>query len=263
METANDDGLRLGGEGGKTLASRLILGTGKFSSTTIMAEAIQASNTEMVTMALRRIDLSNPNDDFMDAINKLKVVFLPNTSGARNAKEAIRFAETVRKATGNEWLKLEVTPEPRYLLPSPTETLTAARELSAQGFKIMPYINADPVLAKELEEAGCVCVMPLGSPIGSNQGLQTAALISIIIEQSNVPVIVDAGIGAPSHAAQAMEMGADAVLVNTAIATAKNPVLAAEAFREAVLAGRKGFLAQIRASSKEAKASSPLTGFLH
>lgn len=248
--------------GGKTFSSRLLVGTGKFASSELMRASLEASGTEVVTMALRRIDLEDPQDQFLESIRDLSVMFLPNTSGARNASEAVRLAEMARRATGNHWIKLEVTPDPKYLLPDPVASLEAARILIDNGFKVMPYIPADPVLAKLLEEAGCVCVMPLGSPIGSNQGIKTRSLIEVIIEQSQIPVIVDAGLGAPSHAAEAMELGADAVLVNTAIATAADPVLAAQAFRAGVEAGRMGYLSRLRSSKSSAQASSPLTGFL-
>ncbi len=246
----------------KTFESRLLVGTGKFSSNTLMAEALDKSGSDIVTVALRRVDIENENDDMLSVIDRNKYLLLPNTSGARNAKEAIRLARLARAATDIEWLKLEVTPDPYYLLPDPIETLKAAEILVKEGFVVLPYINADPVLAKHLEEVGTATVMPLASPIGSNRGLQTRAAIEIIIEQSNVPVVVDAGLGLPSHAADAMEMGADAVLVNTAIATADNPVAMAEAFSLAVQAGRTAFLSGPGVMGKQASASSPLTGFL-
>jgi len=246
----------------RTFESRLLVGTGKFSSNDLMAEALDKSGSDIVTVALRRVDIENDNDDMLSVIDRKKYLLLPNTSGARDATEAIRLARLARAATGIEWLKLEVTPDPYYLLPDPIETLKAAEILVKEGFVVLPYMNADPVLAKHLEEAGTATVMPLASPIGSNRGLQTRAAIEIIIEQSNVPVVVDAGLGLPSHAADAMEMGADAVLVNTAIATAEDPAAMAEAFKLAVQAGRTAFLSGPGRMGKQASASSPLTGFL-
>ncbi len=242
--------------------SRLLVGTGKFASCELMAEAIERSGTEIVTVALRRVDIENKNDDILSAIDRSQYLLLPNTSGARDAEEAIRLAKLARAATRINWLKLEVTPDPYYLLPDPVETLKAAEILVKDGFVVLPYINADPVLAKKLEDAGTATVMPLASPIGSNQGLRTRAALEIIIEQANVPVVVDAGLGLPSHAADAMEMGADAVLVNTAIATAADPAEMAKAFKLAVEAGRMAFKSGPRAAGQIASASSPLTGFL-
>ena len=242
--------------------SRLLVGTGKFASCSLMADAIEKSGTEIVTVALRRVDIDNENDDLLSAIDRSRYLLLPNTSGARDADEAVRLAKLARAATGINWLKLEVTPDPNYLLPDPIETLKAAETLVKDDFVVLPYINADPILAKRLEDAGAATVMPLASPIGSNQGLRTRAALEIIIEQANVPVVVDAGLGLPSHAADAMEMGADAVLVNTAIATAADPVEMAEAFKLAVEAGRIAFKSGPRAAAKTASASSPLTGFL-
>lgn len=247
---------------GREFGSRLLVGTGKFSSTQAMAEAIQRSETEIVTVALRRVNIEDENDDILAAIDRDQYLLLPNTSGARDAQEAVRLARLARAATDIAWVKLEVTPDPYYLLPDPIETLTAAEILVKEGFIVLPYINADPILAKRLEDCGAATVMPLASPIGSNQGLKTRAAIEIIIEQANVPVVVDAGLGRPSHAADAMEMGADAVLVNTAIATAQDPGQMAKAFKLAVHAGRLGYLAGARASGQAASASSPLTGFL-
>jgi len=247
---------------GREFKSRLLLGTGKFASNKIMAEAIEKSGTEIVTVALRRVDIENENDDMLSAIDRSKYLLLANTSGARDAREAIRLAKLSRAATGIEWLKLEVTPDPYYLLPDPVETLKAAETLVKDGFVVLPYINADPVLAKKLEDVGTAAVMPLASPIGSNQGLKTRAALEIIIEQATVPVIVDAGLGLPSHAAEAMEIGADAVLVNTAIATADRPADMAMAFRLAVEAGRMARLSRPASAGKMASASSPLTGFL-
>ncbi|MFC1676922.1 thiazole synthase [Planctomycetota bacterium] len=246
----------------KTFDSRLLVGTGKFASCELMAKAIQSTGTEIVTVALRRVDIENENDDMLSAIDRDKYLLLPNTSGARDAQEAVRLANLARAATGINWLKLEVTPDPNYLLPDPVETLKAADILVKDGFVVLPYINADPVLAKRLEDIGTATVMPLASPIGSNRGLQTRAALEIIIAQSNIPVVVDAGLGLPSHAADAMEMGADAVLVNTAIAIADDPESMAKAFKLAVCAGRTAWLSGPGATSKRAVASSPLTGFL-
>ncbi|MBL7106790.1 MAG: thiazole synthase [Phycisphaerae bacterium] len=247
---------------GREFDSRLMVGTGKFSSNKLMSEAIAASGSEIVTVALRRVDIENENDDMLAAIDRGKYLLLPNTSGARDAAEAVRLSRLARAATGINWVKLEVTPDPYYLLPDPVETLKAAEILIKDGFVVLPYINADPILAKKLEDVGTAVVMPLASPIGSNQGIKTRSAIEIIIEQASVPVVVDAGLGLPSHAAEAMEMGADAVLVNTAIATAENPCLMAKAFRLAVEAGRGGYEAGASGVSREANASSPLTGFL-
>jgi len=242
--------------------SRLLVGTGKFASPQIMAKALEASGTGIVTVALRRVDIENKNDDTLAAIDRTKYLLLPNTSGARDAQEAVRLAKLARAATGINWVKLEVTPDPYYLLPDPIETLKAAEILVKDGFVVLPYINADPILAKKLEDTGTATIMPLGSPIGSNQGLKTRASLEIIIEQANIPVVVDAGLGLPSHAAEAMEIGADAVLVNTAVATADDPCQMAAAFKLAVEAGRLAYNAGAGAVSKKASASSPLTGFL-
>ncbi len=246
---------------GRDFGSRLFLGTGKFPSTASLRDAIVASGTEMVTVALRRVDLT-AEEDILDAIDTDSVLLLTNTSGAVDADEAIRLARLARSAGLPDWIKLEVTPDPRYLLPDPIETLKAAEVLVAEGFIVLPYVNADPVLCKHLEEVGTATVMPLGSWIGSNQGLRTKAALEIIVEQSLVPVVVDAGIGAPSQAAEAMELGADAVLVNTAIGTAGDPASMANAFRLAVDAGREGFRAGLAGVRRNAAASSPLTGFL-
>ncbi len=248
--------------GGRAFGSRLFLGTGKFSSNEVMRQAIVASQTEMVTMAMKRIDMSNANDDMLQHIKGENIQLLPNTSGVRDAKEAVLAAQLARECFGTNFIKLEIHPDPRYLLPDSAETLRATEELVKLGFVVLPYIQADPVLCKRLEEVGTAAVMPLGAPIGTNRGLLTRDFLQIIIEQSNVPVIVDAGIGAPSHAAEAMEMGADAVLVNTAIAVAHNPVGMATAFRDAVAAGRRAYLAGLGAQSFHAEASSPLTSFL-
>jgi thiazole synthase len=248
---------------GRTFVSRLIVGTGKFGSFEVMRDAIDASGTEMVTVALRRVDLhATGGPDILEFIDGDRYLLLPNTSGAVDADEAVRIARLARAAGMPSWVKLEVTPEPRYLLPDPVETLRAAEVLVADGFTVLPYINADPVLAKRLEEAGCATVMPLGSWIGSNQGVRTRDAVRIIVEQATVPVVVDAGLGAPSHAAEAMEMGADAVLVNTAIAVARDPVWMARAFRAGVEAGRTAFVAGRPPERMDAEPSSPLTGFL-
>jgi thiazole synthase len=246
----------------KTFTSHLFTGTGKFSSPQIMAEAIQASGSQLVTMAMKRVDLRNHNDAILAPLLEAGVQLLPNTSGAKTAAEAIFAARLAHEALVTNWIKLEIHPDARYLLPDPIETLKAAEELVKQGFIVLPYCGADPVLCKRLEEVGCAAVMPLGAPIGSNQGLQTRALLEIIIEQANVPVVVDAGIGAPSHAAQALEMGASAVLVNTAIAVAKDPVQMAHAFRLAVEAGVVAAHAGLGSRYRQAQATSPLTGFL-
>jgi len=242
--------------------SRLFVGTGKFASSEIMKQAVAASGSQMVTVALRRVDLNNPDDDIMQALDLKKIHFLPNTSGARNAEEAVRLAQLARAASGTNWLKLEVTPDPRTLLPDPVDTLKATEQLVKDGFIVLPYMNADPILALRLQDAGAAAVMPLGSPIGTNQGIKTAMQVEIIIEQARVPVVVDAGIGAPSQAAQAMEMGADAVLVNTAIAVAGDPIRMAAAFKTAVEAGREAYEAGIGRTSTTASASSPETGML-
>lgn len=247
---------------GREFDSRLFLGTGKFPSNQIMGEAIKSSCTQMVTTAMKRVDIEHSeNDDMLKYIPK-DIVLLPNTSGVRNAKEAVFAAKIAREALGTNWLKLEIHPDPKYLLPDPIETLKATEELAKLGFIVLPYIQADPVLCKLLEEAGAATVMPLGAPIGTNKGLKTKELLEIIIEQSNVPVIIDAGIGAPSHAAEAMEMGADAVLVNTAIAIANNPIEMARAFALSVQAGRMAYEAGLGKVSNSAEASSPLTSFL-
>ncbi len=248
--------------GNKEFASRLFTGTGKFSSNALMSEAILASGSELTTVALKRVDVKDANDDLLQHVNLPGVNLLPNTSGVRNADEAIFAAQLAREALGTNWLKLEIHPDPRYLLPDGEETLKAAEQLVKMGFIVLPYVQADPVLCKKLENVGVAAVMPLGAPIGTNAGLQTQDFLRIIIEQSNVPVVVDAGIGAPSHAAQAMEMGADAVLVNTAIAVSPNPVQMAQAFKMAVEAGRMAFEAKLAQKSLSANASSPLTSFL-
>ncbi|MCP3968302.1 MAG: thiazole synthase [Lentisphaerae bacterium] len=244
-----------------TFKNRLFLGTGKFSSKEALATALDASETELVTMAMTRIDLDNAqSDNILSAINHDKVKVMLNTSGARDAAEAVRIAQLGRSA-GYNWIKLEIHPDPTYLLPDPIETFKAAEVLVKEGFIVLPYINADPVLAKRLEDVGVHAVMPLGSPIGSNQGIQTECMLRIIIEQSCVPVVVDAGIGVPSHATEALEMGADAVLVNTAIATAENPAMMAEAFKIATATGTMTRKAGAAAINNVASASSPMSSF--
>lgn len=245
----------------RSFSSRLFLGTGKFPSNEALHGAIVASGTEIVTVALRRVDPTAAGDDILDAIPD-HVLLLTNTSGAVDAEQAVRLAKLVRAAGYPTWIKLEITPDPRYLLPDPVETLKAAEILVADGFTILPYCSADPVLCKRLEEVGCATVMPLGSWIGSNQGLKTRSALELIVEQATVPVVVDAGIGAPSQAAEAIELGASAVLVNTAISIAGDPVAMAGAFRKAVEAARQGVLAGLPLASPAASASSPLTGFL-
>lgn len=246
----------------KEFSSRLFTGTGKFSSNDLMGKAILESGSELVTVALKRVDINNSNDDMLLHIKHPHINLLPNTSGVRDAKEAVFAAELARQALETNWLKLEIHPDPKYLLPDPIETFKACEELAKKGFIVLPYIQADPVLCKLLESAGAATVMPLGSPIGSNKGLKTRDLLQIIIEQSNIPVIIDAGIGAPSHAAEALEMGADAVLVNTAIAVSDNPIMMARAFKLAVEAGRIAYEAKLATVSNVAIASSPLTSFL-
>jgi thiazole synthase len=247
---------------GKQFSSRLFLGTGKFGSPKTMQEAVVASGTQLVTMALKRIDLKEQSDNILTYLKQTSVNLLPNTSGVRTAKEAVFAAQAAREALETNWIKLEIHPDPRYLLPDAIETLKAAEELVKLGFIVLPYIHADPVLCKRLEEVGTQAVMPLGAPIGSNKGLETKEFLRIIIEQSKVPVIVDAGIGAPSHAAHAMELGADAVLVNTAIAIVQHPVKMAEAFKLAVIAGRMAYEAKLAQRSDIAQASSPLASLL-
>ncbi len=249
--------------GDKVFTSRLFTGTGKFGSLIQMKDALLASGSQLVTVALKRVDVTKRDENILHFLSDSQFNILPNTSGVRTAKEAIFAANVAREALGTNWLKLEIHPDPRYLMPDAIETLEAATELVKQGFIVLPYIHADPVLCKRLEDVGVAAVMPLGSPIGSNKGLKTVDFLEIIIEQSGVPVIVDAGIGMPSHAAQAMEMGADAILVNTAIASAGEPVIMAEAFREAVQAGRKAFLSGLPQVRSQAEASSPLTAFLN
>jgi thiazole synthase len=247
----------------KIFTSRLFTGTGKFGSSLLMEESLLASGSELVTVALKRVELNNSDDDILKHLSHPQFNLLPNTSGVRTAKEAVFAAELAREALQTNWLKLEIHPDPKYLMPDPIETLKAAEELVKLGFVVLPYIHADPVLCKRLEEVGVAAVMPLGAPIGSNKGLKSIDFLEIIIEQSQVPVIIDAGIGAPSQAAQAMEIGADAVLVNTAIATSPNPIQMAKAFKMAVEAGRMAYEAKLAGIHNYAEASSPLTLFLN
>jgi thiazole synthase len=251
---------------GREFHSRLLVGTGKFSSNEAMASALEASGTQIVTVALRRADLSGKGDPFaniLDFIDPKRYLLLPNTSGAMNAEEAVRLSRLARAAGISDWVKLEIHPDPRYLLPDPIETLKATEILVKEGFTVLPYINADPVLAKRLEDVGAATVMPLGSPIGSNRGIETRAQIEIILEQCTVPVVVDAGLGAPSQAAEALEMGASAVLVNTAIAIASDPSRMARAFAQAVEAGRDAYEIGLAARQDLAAATSPISAFLN
>lgn len=249
--------------GGRNFTSRLFVGTGKFPNPELMLEAIKASGTQMVTVAMKRVNLMNEaTDEMLTHINRDHVQFLPNTSGVRNAEEAVFAAQMSREIFNTNFIKLEIHPDPRYLLPDPVETLKATEQLAKEGFVVLPYIQADPVLCKLLEEAGTSAVMPLAAPIGTNKGISNRTMLEIIIEQSAVPVIIDAGLGLPSHAADAMEMGADAVLVNTAIAVSGNPVEMAEAFALAVKAGRKSFIAGAAGVVNSVVASSPLTSFI-
>ncbi len=248
---------------GQAFSSRLILGTGKYASNDLMRDSIVASAAQIVTTSVRRVNLDAPQDDpFISIINPSDYIFMINTSGARNAIEAIRIAKLSQKANVSNWVKVEISPEPNHLMPDPIETLIACEQLVKDGFVVMPYIHADPVLAKRLEEVGCASVMPLGSPIGTNLGLETRTFLKLIIAQATIPVIVDAGLGAPSDATAAMELGADAVLVNTAIATARDPIGMAIAFKDAVKAGRLAYVSGLPSVSQHAVASSPLTGFL-
>ena len=251
----------------KVFSSRLFIGTGKFSSGQAMSRAVQASGAEITTVALRRVEMSGDKiqdeDSLIDRLQSTDTLIVPNTSGAKTAEDALRIARLARAAGGYSWIKLEITPEPNYLLPDPAESLKATELMVNDGFTVLPYVNADPVLCNRLEEAGAATVMPLGSPIGTNSGIHTREMIEIIVEQSNIPVVVDAGLGLPSHAAEAIEMGADAVLVNTAIATAGDPVKMAEAFAQAVAAAEMARDADPRGAHKLAEASSPLTGFLN
>lgn len=246
----------------KTFQSRLFTGTGKFANPQLMSDAILQSGSQLATLALKRVDLTMKEDDILRPLINANVNLLPNTSGAKNAQDAIFAAHLAREAFGTSWLKLEIHPDPKYLMPDPIETLKAAEQLVKDGFVVLPYCHADPVLCKRLEEVGCSAVMPLGAPIGSNKGIASRDFLEIIIAQARVPVIVDAGIGAPSHAALAMEMGADAVLVNTAIAAAVEPVRMAIAFKLAVESGRMAYEAGLALKMDHAVASSPLTSFL-
>jgi thiazole synthase len=251
---------------GVEFSSRLFVGTGKFSSGETMRSSLAASGTQLVTVALRRVRTDGTSDDIIGHLEPERYRLLPNTSGVRDAKEAVLAAELAREALETNWLKLEIHPDPKYVMPDPVETLMATRELVKRGFVVLPYVHADPVLCKQLEEAGAAAVMPLGAPIGSNRGLESRAFLEIIIAQSRVPVVIDAGLGAPSHAAAALEMGADAVLVNTAIAAATDPVAMAAAFRHGVEAGRLAREAGLASNITErgaANATSPLTAFLH
>lgn len=250
---------------GTAFSSRLFLGTGKFSSGEAMRDALAASGSQLVTVALRRVHTDGSSDDLLSHLDTSKYRLLPNTSGVRDAKEAVLAAELAREALETNWVKLEIHPDPKYLMPDPIETFAATKELVKRGFVVLPYVHADPVLCKQLEEAGAAAVMPLGAPIGSNRGLESKVFLEIIIAQARVPVVVDAGLGAPSHAAAALELGADAVLVNTAIAAAADPVAMADAFRGAVIAGRlarEAGLAPGGAGPAVAQATSPLTEFL-
>ncbi|WP_318437435.1 thiazole synthase [Photobacterium leiognathi] len=247
----------------KTFTSRLFTGTGKYANRDVMAESILATGSELVTMALKRVNIAERDDDILAPLIQAGVNLLPNTSGAKNAKEAIFAAQLAREALGTNWLKLEIHPDPKYLMPDPIETLKAAEQLVKEGFVVLPYCHADPVLCKRLEDVGCAAVMPLGAPIGSNKGIASRDFLRIIIDQAQVPVVVDAGIGAPSHAAEAMEMGADAVLVNTAIAAASDPIAMGRAFKLAVESGRMAYEAGLAGKVNHAIASSPLTAFLN
>ncbi|PSV29403.1 MULTISPECIES: thiazole synthase [unclassified Photobacterium] len=247
----------------KTFTSRLFTGTGKYANRDVMAESILATGSELVTMALKRVNIAERDDDILAPLIQAGVNLLPNTSGAKNAKEAIFAAQLAREALGTNWLKLEIHPDPKYLMPDPIETLKAAEQLVKEGFVVLPYCHADPVLCKRLEDVGCAAVMPLGAPIGSNKGVASRDFLRIIIDQAQVPVVVDAGIGAPSHAAEAMEMGADAVLVNTAIAAASDPIAMGRAFKLAVESGRMAYEAGLAGKVNHAIASSPLTAFLN
>lgn len=251
--------------GERTFSSRLLMGTGKFSSSEAMRSALDASGSEIVTVALRRVNLTEQKDEFaniLEFIDSTRYLILPNTSGATTAEEAVRIARISAAAGLPKWVKLEIHPDPHYLLPDPIETLKAAEILVKEGFTVLPYINADPVLAKRLQDVGVAAVMPLGAPIGTNKGISTKEQIAIIIEQASVPVVIDAGLGAPSHAAEAMEMGADAVLINTAIAAAGNPYIMAKAFALAWQAGRAAYETGLASRSRKAQATSPLTAFL-
>ncbi len=248
--------------GGESFLSRLFVGTGKFSSGEALRGAVDSSASEMVTVAMKRANPDGDADSILGYLDTDKVRLLPNTSGVRDAREAVFVARMAKEALATNWLKLEIHPDPKYLMPDPVETLKATKELAAEGFVVLPYCHADPVLCKKLEEAGAAAVMPLGSPIGSNKGLESREFIRIIIEQAGVPVIVDAGIGSPAQAAEAMEMGADAVLVNTALAVSRDPTAMGEAFALGVRAGRQAYRAGLGEVSAVARATSPLTAFL-
>ncbi|MDP2560170.1 thiazole synthase [Psychrobium sp. 1_MG-2023] len=247
---------------GHQFQSRLFTGTGKFATSDLMSQSLVASQSELVTMALKRVDLINQSDDILTPLLENNMKLLPNTSGAKDAKDAVFAAHLTREALGTNWVKLEIHPDPKYLMPDPIETLKAAEALVKDGFVVLPYMHADPVLARQLEEVGCAAVMPLGAPIGSNKGLVSQDFLEIIIEQANVPVVIDAGIGAPSHAALAMELGADAVLVNTAMAVSPDPIAMAKAFALSVESGRLAYQAGLGAVNQQAIATSPLTSFL-
>jgi thiazole synthase len=248
--------------GGVTLTSRLFVGTGKLGDDSILSDVIRCSNTQVVTVAVRRVDFNSQNEKVLDYIPS-DIQLLPNTSGARNAQEAVRIARLARAAGMGNWIKIEVIPDQKYLLPDNEETIQATSILAKEGFIVLPYMSPDLVAAKKMQNAGAAAVMPLGAPIGSNRGLQTKEMIRILIDNIDVPIIVDAGIGKPSEAAEAMEMGAAAVLVNTAIATARDAAAMAEAFAFAVKAGRKAYISGMPSAIKTAEASSPLTGFLN
>ncbi len=249
---------------GERFTSRLLVGTGKFASGELMRTSLAAAGTQLVTVALRPVHTDGAPDDLLAHLEADRYRLLPNTSGVRDAREAVLAAELAREALETNWLKLEIHPDPKYLMPDPGETLAATRELVKRGFVVLPYVHADPVLCRQLEEAGAAAVMPLGAPIGSNRGLESRVFLEIIVAQSRVPVVVDAGLGVPSHAAAALELGADAVLVNTAIATAADPVAMAEAFRHGVEAGRLAFEAGLAGAAAGAAAvpTSPLTAVL-
>ncbi len=247
---------------GKEFTNRLIIGTGKYASAEALKASAKASGAQIATMAVKRVDIKHHSDEIVQPLKEMGITFMPNTSGAKNAKEAIFAAELAREALGTEWVKVEIHPDVRYLLPDPVETFNACKELVKDGFKVFPYMPADPVLARKLEEIGCAAVMPLGSPIGSARGLDTRSMLEIIIENAHIPVIIDAGIGAPSDAALAFEMGADAVMVNTAIASASDPVLMSEAFNCAQRAGRLAYLSGLAPKSDVANATSPMDSFL-
>ncbi|MDY0391735.1 thiazole synthase [Desulfobulbus oligotrophicus] len=253
-----DDSLQLGPI---RFTNRLFTGTGKFAANNQIPEMLAASGSEMITVALRRVDLLSPSENILDCIPK-NVTLLPNTSGARTAEQAVRIARIAREAGCGDFIKIEVITDMKYLMPDNWETLQATETLANEGFVVLPYVLPDLPLAKRLENAGAAAVMPLGAPIGSNRGLETKTLLALLIENCTVPIVVDAGLGRPSHAAAAMEMGADAVLVNTAIATARDPVAMGQAFDLAVKAGRTAYLAELAEQSAMARPSSPLTGFL-